>query len=103
MDVDSETKKLLVKEKKAEGPAWMKQLTKIKESRNEDKSFVETDEEKKSNKGSNRSKSSDDSLNKRDHLEIESPAKHKKDLNIKFSSASEDTDVFNKSPKNNSD
>jgi hypothetical protein len=81
----------------------MRKLSKIKESKNEDKSFdLGTDEEKKSNRGSNRSKSSDDSLNKRDHLEIESPAKHK-DLNIKFSSASEDTDVFNKSPKNNSD
>ena len=103
MDIDNETKKLLIKEKKADGPAWMKKLDKIKESKNEDKS-IDYDEEKKSNRGSNRSKSSDDSLNKRSNFDIESPSKGGgKNLNIKFSSNSEDTDVFNKSPKNNSD
>ena len=39
MDIDNETKKLLIKEKKADAPAWMNKLDKIKESKNEDKSL----------------------------------------------------------------
>jgi hypothetical protein len=86
----------------------MNNLNKIKESRNEDSSIDrkgDSDEEKKSNKGSNRSKSSDDSLNKRDILEADSPKKSKK-LNLKnLSHSSGHDDVFNKSPRtrNNSD
>ena len=74
-------------------------MTKIKESNNEDVSFVE-DDEKKSGKGSKRSNSSDDSINRRQSMEAGSPMKSKNHLDLKSHASSGDSaDIFKKSPR----